>query len=330
MSGGTNSIETAMSPRTWAMLFGLSLLWGCSFPFVKVALGGFPPMTLVLFRVALASLVLGAILLLSRSPAPRGKKLWGVFFALALLNNALPWTLSFWAQQFIPSALAAIMNATTPLCSVIVGHFFLADERLRANRLGGVIVGFVGVAVLIGPGALVAGERSRLIAELALVAAALSYAFSGVIGRRVATFGVTPLQSSFGQMAAATVLMAPVALPIEQPWTLPAPSHTALQAALGLAILSTACAYILFFRILARAGATNVMLVTLLVPPTAILVGWFFLDEKLEPRALAGLCFIAAGLALIDGRITAHIRDRLFMPASKAARRPKTEIEKLP
>ncbi len=314
-------IETAMTSRTWAMLFGLSLLWGCSFPFVKVAVGGVPPMTLVLARVAIAALVLAFVLVLSRASLPREPRLWRMFLVMSALNNAIPWTLSFWAQQFIPSALAAILNAATPLCSVVVGHFMLADEKLKANRLAGVVVGFVGVAILIGPGALL--DRDKFLAELALLGAALSYAFSGVFGRRFATSGITATQSAFGQMTAGAFIMAPLALAIEQPWTIAPPTITQWQAVLGLAVLSTAAAYLLFFRILARAGATNVMLVTLLVPPTAILVGWAFLGEKLDPDAFLGLGFIAVGLALIDGRPVAAIRARFFAGSVAGEAKPR-------
>ena len=319
MSGQGQKLETAMSSRTWAMLFALSLLWGCSFPFVKVAVAGVPPMTLVLVRVAIAAAMLLPVIGLAREKFPRGRALWGGFFAMALLNNLIPWTLSVWAQQFVPSALAAIMNAATPLLSVVVGHFLLVDEPLRANRFAGVLVGFIGVAILIGPGALL--DRSRLLAELALLGAAVSYAFSGVVGRRFATLGASALQSAFGQMTAGALMMAPLALAIEQPWNVAMPTSTQLEAVAGLAIMSTAVAYLLFFRILARAGATNVMLVTLLVPPTAILIGWLFLGERLDPQAFAGLGFIAAGLALIDGRAVTLARSAFVArgPARDAA-----------
>ncbi len=317
----TPQIETAMAPRTWAMLFGLSLLWGCSFPFVKVAVGGVPPMTLVLARVAIAAVVLALVLLLTRTSLPRDARLWRMFFVMSALNNAIPWTLSFWAQQFIPSALAAILNAATPLCSVVVGHFLLADEKLKANRLAGVVVGFIGVAILIGPGALL--DREKFLAELALLGAAVSYAFSGVFGRRFATSGISATQSAFGQMTAGAFIMAPLALAIERPWNVSMPTPAQWQAVLGLAVLSTAAAYLLFFRILARAGATNVMLVTLLVPPTAILVGWAFLGERLDPGAFVGLGFIAVGLALIDGRLLSAARAKLSARDARGDAKPR-------
>lgn len=305
------SVETTMTRQTWAMLGLLSLMWGCSFPFIKIAVGGAPPLTIVLARVSIGALALLPAVLVARDAFPRGWPVWGAFFAMAFLGNVVPWSLSVWGQQGLTSALAAIINATTPLFAVIVGHFFLADERLRANRLAGVVVGFVGVAVLIGPSALVHGE-GRLASELAIICAAICYALSGVVGRKFARFGVSPMQSALGQLLASTVMMAPLALAIDQPWRLPAPSAPQIFAILALGLMSTALAYILFFRILARAGATNVMLVTLLVPVTAFSVGALFLGERLEPRNLLGMAFIAAGLGLIDGRPLTWLRGKLL------------------
>lgn len=311
-----HALEAAMTPRTWAMLFALSLLWGWSFPFIKIALGGFPPLTLVLARVVIAALALAPVLLVTGAGFPRGGDVWRAFFAMALLNNAVPWSLSFWAQQSLPSSLGAILNATTPLFSVLVGHFFLADERLQAHRLAGVIVGFIGVAVLIGPATLFGGGGG-LLPQLAFLAAAVSYAFSGVVGRRFARLGVSAVQSTFGQMCAATVFMAPLALVVERPWNASPPNGVQIAAMLGLAFLSTAVAYLLFFRILARAGATNVMLVTLLVPVSAILIAALVLHERLEPRSFVGMAFIAAGLGLIDGRLVARVRARYSRRAAE-------------
>lgn len=305
------AVETSMSLRTWAMLGLLSLMWGCSFPFVKVALGGVPPLTLVMLRVVIAVVALTAVLALSPEGFPRGRKIWLAFLAIGALNNVVPWSLSFWAQQSLTSSFAAIINATTPLFSVLLAPFFLADERLRANRLIGVIVGFVGVAVLIGPGALGHGALGVL-PELALLSAAVAYAFGGIVGRSYAKLGLTPLQSAHGQLAGSSVLIAPMALAYDQPWTLPLPTTAQILCVAALGLISTAVAFILFFRILARAGATNALLVTLLVPVTAFMVGAAFLGEPLELRNLAGLAFIAAGLGLIDGRPLRYVRSKLF------------------
>ena len=305
------AVETSMSLRTWAMLGLLSLMWGCSFPFVKVALGGVTPLTLVMLRVVIAVAALTPVLFFAPEGFPRGPKIWAAFLVIGALNNVIPWSLSVWAQQSMTSSLAAIINAATPLFSVLLAPFFLADERLRANRLAGVIVGFAGVAVLIGPGALGHGA-SGVLPELALLSATVAYAFGGIVGRSYARLGLTPLQAAHGQLAASSVMIAPLALIVEKPWTLPMPSAVQIACVLALGVMSTAVAFILFFRILARAGATNALLVTLLVPVTAFIVGASFLGEPLEPRNFAGLAFIAAGLGLIDGRPLRYLMARLF------------------
>ncbi|HMN70784.1 MAG TPA: DMT family transporter [Rhodoblastus sp.] len=309
------AVEMSMSLRTWALLGLLSLLWGCSFPFVKIALGGVTPLTLVMSRVVIAVVALTPVLMLSPEGVPRGAKVWTAFLAIGALNNVVPWSLSVWAQQSLTSSFAAIVNATTPLFSVLLAPFFLADERLRANRLAGVLVGFLGVAVLIGPGALGHGAAG-ILPELALLAAAVAYAFGGIVGRSYARLGLTPLQSAHGQLAASSIMITPLALIVEQPWNLPTPTHAQIACVLAMGLVSTAVAFILFFRILARAGATNALLVTLLVPVTAFIVSAIFLGETLEPRNLAGLAFIAAGLGLIDGRPLRYIRSRLFAPSA--------------
>ena len=310
-SAKTPAVETSMSLRTWAMLGLLSLMWGCSFPFVKVALGGVTPLTLVMLRVVIAVAALTPVLFFSREGFPRGAKIWTAFLAIGALNNVVPWSLSVWAQQSLTSSLAAIINATTPLFSVLLAHFFLADERLRANRLAGVLVGFVGVAVLIGPGALGAGAGG-ILPELALLAAAVAYAFGGIVGRSYVRLGLTPLQSAHGQLAASSIMITPLALVVEKPWTQPMPNNVQIACVLAMGLVSTAVAFILFFRILARAGATNALLVTLLVPVTAFVVSAIFLGETLEPRNFVGLAFIAAGLGLIDGRPLRYVQDRLL------------------
>lgn len=307
------AVETSMSLRTWGMLGLLSLMWGCSFPFVKVALGGFPPLTLVMLRVVIAVVALTPVLYFSREGFPRGARIWGAFLVIGALNNVVPWVLSVWAQQSVTASFAAIVNATTPLFSVLIAPFFLADEGLRANRLAGVAVGLAGVAVLIGPGALDHGAGGVL-PELAMIGAALAYAFGGVVGRNYARLGLTPLQSAHGQLAASSLMIAPLALAFEQPWRAPMPNSVQIGSMLALGLVSTAIAFILFFRILARAGATNALLVTLLVPVTAFLVSAIFLGEPLEPRNLLGLAFIAAGLGLIDGRPLAYLHARFFAP----------------
>jgi drug/metabolite transporter (DMT)-like permease len=288
------------------LLLLLALLWGGSFFFSKIAVGALPPLTVVLCRVTLAALTLNVAVLLGgrRMPADRG--LWGAFFVMGLLNNVIPFSLIFWGQTQIASGLAAILNATTPLFTVLVAHVATNDEKLSASRLLGVLTGVVGVAVMIGPGAFAGGGT---LARIAVLGAALSYAFAAVWGRRFR--GLPPVITATGQLSASALAIAPVAILIDRPWSLAFPNPRVVCAIVALALLSTAAGYIVYFALLARAGATNVLLVTLLIPPSALLLGFLFLAEAVEPRDLAGLAFIAGGLAAIDGRLLRWLRTRL-------------------
>jgi drug/metabolite transporter (DMT)-like permease len=291
-----------MSPSEWGLLLGLSVLWGGSFFFVGVALRALPPLTLVVLRVGLAAVILTLVLKARGLPLPRGRGVWLAFLGAALLNNAVPFCLIAWGQTQIASGLAAILNATTPLFGVLVAHGFTDDERLTPGRLVGVLAGLAGVAVMIGPSVL-SGLGTEALAQGAVLLAALSYAFAGIYGRRFKRMGIPPLSAAAGQVTAATVLLLPVALAVDRPWTLAIPPAGAIAAILGLAALSTALAYVIFFRLLASAGATNLMLVTFLIPVSALLLGALVLGEPVVPRQLLGMALIGAGLVAIDGRL---------------------------
>ncbi|MEH3117323.1 MAG: DMT family transporter [Methylorubrum populi] len=298
-----------MSASEWAMLLGLSVLWGGSFFFTGVALSALPPLTLVVLRVGIAALILNLALPLAGMPRPRGRKVWIAFLGMGLLNNVVPFCLIVWGQTQIASGLAAILNATTPLFTVVVAHLLTADERMTGNRLAGALIGFAGVAVMIGTSAF-AGSESPLLAQVAVLGAALSYAFAGVFGRRFGRLGVPPLASAAGQVTASTLLLLPVALVVDRPWTLAVPGAPVWGAVLGIAILSTALAYLLYFHLLATAGATNLLLVTFLIPVSAILLGALVLGERLDLRNYVGMALIGGGLAAIDGRVPRRITVR--------------------
>jgi drug/metabolite transporter (DMT)-like permease len=300
-------VHHAMTRAEWAMLLALSVLWGGSFFFTGVALRELPPLTLVLLRVGLAAVILNLALPALGLRMPRDGQTWAAFFGMGLLNNAVPFCLIVWGQTHIASGLAAILNATTPLATVVVAHVLTADERMTGNRLAGVLIGFAGVVVMVGPTAL-AGFEVALAAQLAGLAAAISYAFAGVFGRRFGAMGVPPLVTAAGQVTASTLLLVPVTLVVDRPWTLPIPGAATWAAVLGIAALSTALAYVLYFRILATAGATNLLLVTFLIPVSAIVLGWLVLGEVLDPRHFAGMALVGAGLAAIDGRLVATTR----------------------
>jgi drug/metabolite transporter (DMT)-like permease len=290
-----------MTPLEWGMLLVLALVWGGSFFFVGVAVKQLPPLTIVALRVALAALILWLCAPMMGVQMPRGRIVVGAFLVMGLLNNVIPFSLIAFGQTQLASGLASILNATTPLFTVIVGHFLTSDERLTPLRVTGAVCGLAGVAGMIGP-QLVAGLGGGVTAELAILGAAVSYAFASVFGRRFRRLGINPIATATGQVTASSLMLIPIALLVDRPWTLPVPAPETLAAIAGLAALSTAFAYILYFRILAGAGATNVVLVTLLAPVSSIALGALVLHEHLEARHFIGLALIGLGLACIDGR----------------------------
>ncbi|MDP6067398.1 MAG: DMT family transporter [Alphaproteobacteria bacterium] len=300
----TTSINRPMNAREWPLLLALTLLWGGSFFFTGVAVTELPPFSLVLARVGLAALILqGALVVLGRRPPWRH---WRAFLVMGLLNNALPFSLIVWGQTTIASGLAAILNATTPLFTVLLAHAVTADEKLSGPRLLGCALGLAGVALMLGPDV---GELGgNLWPQLAVLAAALSYACAGVWGRRFAALGLAPVETATGQVTASTLLLLPLVLLADRPWTLAPPGAETWAAIAGLALLSTALGYVVYFRLLASAGATNLLLVTLLMPPLAVWLGFVFLGESLGIVHLAGLALIAAGLVAIDGRLLAILK----------------------
>lgn len=303
-----------MSPVDWALLLALSILWGGSFFFVGVAVRELPPLTIVLLRVAIAALALHVVLWRARTSIPADGKTWLAFFGMGLLNNAVPFSLIVWGQTHIASGLASILNATTPIFTVLVSHMMIVDERMCANRIAGVLIGLAGVIVLIGPEAL-AGVGQDVAAQIAVLAAALSYAFAAVFGRRFKRLGTPPLTTAAGQVTASSLILLPIALYVDRPWTLPAPGLAVWSAILGVALLSTALAYFIYFRILASAGAVNLSLVTFLIPISAIVLGSVFLGESLGLRDVLGMALIGVGLAAIDGRLLR----RIAAPGKRAA-----------
>jgi len=287
-----------MTTRQWTLLGLLAVLWGGAFFFSKVALGELPPFTVVLVRFGVAAIAMLTVVRLTGHRMPRSPRIWGGFVLLGLLNNFIPFSLIAWGQVHITSGLASILNATTPLFTALVAHA-LGQERLTAHRVAGVLLGLAGVAVLIGPGALQQlGVHTW--SELAIVGAAVSYAFAGTYGRRFR--GMPSAVPVAGMLTTSALMALPIALTLDQPWAA-RPSLPVWGALLGLALLSTALGFWLYFRLLSSAGATNVMLVTLLMPVIALLLGSIVLGERVTPNGLAGMALIAAGLLAIDGRL---------------------------
>ena len=290
-----------MNAGSWVMLLCLAGLWGSSFFFFKILVATLPPLVVVLGRVGLAAVVLNVWLIANGKTMPTDRRLWGRFVVMGVLNNVVPFALFVFAETRISSGLAAILNATTPLFTVVVAHVLTHDERLTRGRVAGVLAGFAGVAVLIGPQALVGLGGDSLVNQLACLGGALSYAFAAVYGRRFR--GLDPIKVATGQVTGSTLVLIPLVLLFDHPWTLPMPGVTTWEALAAIALLCTALAYILFFHILARAGASNTGMVTLLLPFAAMGLGAVFLGEQVPTRAVGGLALIGLGFALIDGRV---------------------------
>ena len=301
-------IRLTMNPADWALLIFLSILWGGSFFFIEIVLQVMPPLTLVALRVSLAALALWSIIAVLRVKFVFPARVWLAFLLMGLLNNAIPFTLLTFAQVEIASALAAILNATTPLFAVVVAALFLADEKPGILKFAGVLIGFSGVVIMIG--ADLAGIQPSgtglfaVVAQLACLGAALSYAFSGAFGRRFQRYGVPPLLTAAGQLTASSLILWPVALLFDGSDAIkgvfdPVP----LVTLLALALASTALAYVIYFKLLGSVGSTNLLLVTFLVPVTASLLGIAILGEHLALTDLAGMALIGVGLSAIDGRL---------------------------
>lgn len=289
-----------MSASQWALLVLLSILWGGSFLFNGIAVAELPAFTLVLARVGLAALTLAPMLWIMGLRLPATVQGWAPFAVMAVVNKVVPFLLIYKGQQLIASGLASVLNATTPVWSLLLVHAFTADDKLKPNKLVGALLGIAGVAALIGPEALL-GSRASVIGMLLVLGGAISYGVSAAWGRRLRD--EPPLLSAFCQLACATLMLAPLAVVFDQPWTLPVPSPRVVAAVLGIAVLSTAIGYIVFFRILTVSGPTNVMLVTLLIPLSAIALGVLVLGETLQLRHVVGALVIGSALLVIDGRV---------------------------
>nr|WP_241865433.1 DMT family transporter [Paracoccus salsus] len=290
-----------MEAGDWAQLVLLSLLWGGSFFLIAIAVTGLPVLTIVAARVSIAALVLWVIVAATGRAVPRMPSVWLAFLGMGMLNNAIPFGLIVWAQTAIPAGLASILNATTPLWTVLVTAALLSDERASLRKLTGVALGLGGVAVMIGLDTL-AGLGHAIWPQLAILGAAISYAFANTFGRRFQRMGVDPVVTAAGMVSGSSVVLVPLALAMDGIPGTDVPTHV-WQAVIVLGVVCTGLAYVLYFRVLGRSGATNISLVTFLVPVSAILLGWMFLGETLGLAPLLGMALIAAGLALIDGRL---------------------------
>lgn len=296
--------QLTMGPVEWALIILLSVIWGGAFFFAEIALNDVTPFGIVFARVCGAAIVLFVILCCLGLALPRTWAGWKPYFVMGFLNNAVPFCLIVWGQTTIASGLASILNATTPLFTVVIAHALTEDERLTLSKFLGVLVGLAGVVIMLGAD-LLSGLGGQVFAQLAILGAAISYGFAGLYGRRFK--GQNPIITAAGQVTASSCLLLPLALATGGIGLLIAAGIKTWASLIGLATICTALAYLIYFRILRMAGATNLMLVTFLIPVSAILLGSVFLGEVLQPRHFVGMAFIGSGLILIDGRLFARI-----------------------
>jgi drug/metabolite transporter (DMT)-like permease len=312
-----------MGANEWLLLLALSALWGGSFFFFKVLVDELPPLTVVLGRVGLAAVALNLYLVARGEPMRASARQWRQFAFLGLLNNVIPFSLIVFGETRISSGLASILNATTPIFTLLAAQVLTQDEKLNANKVAGVLFGFLGVVVLTGPDMLAGLGGNDFSGEAACLLAALSYGLAGIYGRGFKA--IAPVKVATGQITASTIILLPLALAIDRPWRLPAPSLGAWGAFAGISLLCTALAYLIYFRVLAKAGATNLLLVTFLLPISALALGALFLGETVSGRSFAGMALIGLGLAAIDGRPIQALRAGIGAPTTAWRRRDRGE-----
>lgn len=303
------AVKTAMAPADlriasadWLRLLALSVLWGGSFFFAGIAVKELPPLTIVFARVGFAAVLLLPLIWVYQLTIPRTLAGWRPFIVMALLNNVIPFSLLVSGQTMIASGLASVINAMTPVFTVLVLAAF-GEERLIARRIAGVLLGLIGVVVLRGID--MQFDSNQSLGILLCLVATVVFGFSALWAKRQMG-GMQPLAAATFQLVCSGVMMFVLCMIVERPWQLPMPSATTWLALCGLAALSTSLAYILFFQIIRGSGPGNVMLVTLLVPVTAIMLGYFVLGEVVTTREIVGAIIIASGLLIMDGRLLAR------------------------
>lgn len=285
-----------MQARNLGALLVLGAVWGASFLFIKIGVQELAPAMLVSLRVGIAALILITIVYMRGMRLPASWRMWGHFGFTGFMGLVVPYVLITWGEQSIPSGMAAILNATTPLFTVLLAYVWTHEEYLTGLRLLGLALGFVGVVVAVGLRDLSLANASTR-GQLAVLIAAAAYGVNGVYSRR-AFRGMPPLLPAAGQMITATLMIAPFALAW---YGIPSPSGRVWAAVLALAIFGTALAYILLYWLIARLGATRTSMVTYLLPPFALAYGALFLHESIALNAVLGLALVVLGILLANG-----------------------------
>jgi drug/metabolite transporter (DMT)-like permease len=290
-----------MNWRNFLWLLFLAALWGPSFLFIKVAVEDIPPLTLMMGRVGLAGILLYLILRAQgRNLLPFGR-VWRHLAVMALVQNAIPFFLFAWGEQYIDSALAAILNGTTPLFTLLLAHLFTSDDRLTPTKIVGTLVGFGGLLILIGP-SLVSGVQATTLGLLAVTVAAACYGVAMIYSSRHLR-GLPPMVAPTTQLLLATLFLLPLSLVIERPFYLAVPSWSALGSLLALSVLGTALAFVIYYRLLERVRATYLSMSTYLVPVFGVILGVLVLNEQLGWNSYVGCTLILAGVMIVNGLI---------------------------
>ncbi|MBI2978640.1 MAG: EamA family transporter [Rhodospirillales bacterium] len=284
--------------RQFGWRFLLSLIWSSSFMTIKVGVGSIPPVTLAACRVVVAAVVLYGFVRVQGEVLPRGARFWTYCVLIGIIGNGLPFTLINWGEEHVDSSLAAILMSIMPLATVVLAHFFADGERMTRAKLAGVVIGFCGVIILVGPEALkgLGGDAWR---QLAVAAGAFSYGVAMILARNMPPAPL--IARSAAVMIVASVIMAPLALAIDVPWRL-RPDAAAIAAALYLGLFPTAFATIIFFHLVQTAGPSMVALVNYLIPVLGVGWGAVVLDEQVTAEAVAALVVILAGIAIAQVR----------------------------
>jgi drug/metabolite transporter (DMT)-like permease len=297
----------------WGLIAILSVLWGGAFFLIEVSLRSFPPITLVFIRMGFAVPAMWIAMRIMGERLPTDMRIWGLLTVVGAFNCALPFALFFWGQQYLDSGYASILNATTPLWGVITAHFMTADEKATPSRIVGVLVGMAGIIVMVGPDAM-KGLSDNLLAQLACLVSTIFYSLAAIFGRRLSQGSLTPMAVATGQTMTAALLIVPIMLVVDQPWAMPMPRLDASLAGFTLALVSTALAYFLYFRLIDRAGASNAQLVAFLMPILAVILGIAFLGEQLSGGQIIGAGLIAIGLVILDGRLMTRLAPARSVP----------------
>jgi drug/metabolite transporter (DMT)-like permease len=299
---------TGAATRTeWLLFFILGFMWGSSYLFIKIAVDSFGTFTLIALRLLIGAAFLWVAFRMNGTSLPRDRRIYGHLVVMALINITIPFALITWAEQSVDSALAAILNATVPLFVIVIAQMFLPDEPIRINGIVGLAVGFVGVVMLVSPG--LVSATGDLAGSIALLGSSLAYALGNVYNRRNVR-GLPPLVPAVFQVTFALVIVSVLALLLEQPWTA-RPDAGDWFSVVWLGIFGSGLAYVLYFRLLGRWGATRTSLVAYLLPVYGIVLGFLVLQEPIDLTLIVGTSLVIGGVALVNGPWG---RRRLFRP----------------